>query len=67
MKKYSTSVFRKTLGKHPPKRYEFGEAQIKIKPECGSVKQRTFQMVGERRDALVQLIRGLQEEGKIEL
>ena len=44
----------------------FGEATIEIKPGVTPAKQRPFQVVGERRDALTKLIQQLQKEGKVE-
>ena len=67
LEKYSSSVFRETLGKLPPKRFQFGEAEIKIKPGWKCSKQRAFQLgFGERRDGLIKLIEDLEKEGKIE-
>jgi hypothetical protein len=66
VEKFSTSVFRKTLGKTPPVRGPLGQAKIEIKPGCSNVKQRAFQLAGDRREALIKLIRDLEKEGKIE-
>ena len=60
LEKYSNSVFRETLGKLPPKRFQFGEAEIKIKPGWKCSKQQAFQLgFGERRDGLIKLIEDL--------
>ena len=50
----------------PPVRGPFAEATIEIKPGVTPVKQRPFQVVGERRDALTKLIQQLEKEGKVE-
>ena len=54
------------MGGIPPTRGPFGEATIEIKPGFVPVKQRPFQVVGERRDAMVKLIQQLEKEGKVE-
>ena len=60
LEKYSNSVFRETLGKLPPKRFKFGEAEIKIKPGWKCSKQRAFELgFGERRDSLIKVIEDL--------
>ena len=64
--KYSDTVFRKVLGKTPPIRRPLGVAKIKIKSGYYHKEQKPFQLAGERRDALIKLVQGLIEEGKIE-
>ena len=66
MEDFKESVFRTSLGRTPPVRVPFGEATIEIKPGIAPVKQRPFQVVGERRDAMVKLIEKLEEEGNTE-
>ena len=50
----------------PPKRGIFGEAEVILKPGAVPVKQRAYQMIGERRDAWVKLTDQLIADGKIE-
>jgi hypothetical protein len=66
IERFSDSVFKKTLGKIPPVRGPLGQAKIEIKPGFSNVKQRAFQLAGDRREALIKLIRDLEKEGKIE-
>ena len=67
MEEFRSSIFQENLeGKLPPVRGPFGEATIEIKAGCLPVKQRNFQVAGERRDAMVKIIQKLEEEGKIE-
>ena len=66
LKDYSSTVFcGKTTGS-PPIRGEFGEAEINLQPGVIPVKQRPFQMTGERRAAWVSLTDQLIKDGKIE-
>ena len=66
LKDQNDSVFSgKTTGS-PPKRCEFGEAEIHLLPNSTPVKQRPYQMAGERRAAWIELIDQLIADGKIE-
>ena len=66
MEKYAHTDFRDRLDGPPPVRGPLGEAKIEIKPGRPSVKQRPFQLTGERREALIKIIDGLVSEGKLE-
>jgi hypothetical protein len=66
LKEFEGSIFRESLGKAPPVRGPFGEATIEIKNGCLPTKQRSFQVAGERREAMVKVFQKLEEEGKIE-
>ena len=63
---FEDAVFKEKLGKLPPKRGPLGEAVIEIQPGKVPIKQRAFQLVGERREALNTIIASLVEEGKVE-
>ena len=65
--RFKDTVFRTKMGHHPPIRGPFCEATISIKPGFVPVKQRSFRLVGERRDGLIGLIDGLLGEDKIEV
>ena len=68
MTEYKDRVFGTKLPKDPPVRgpANIGEASIEICPGVSAVKQRPFQLVGERREAMIKLVQGLIDEGKIE-
>ena len=66
LKDYATTVFLGKTSGNPPKRGILGEAAIIMKPNAVPVKQRPFQMVGERRTAWVKLTDQILAEGKIE-
>ena len=66
LEEFKGTVFRETLGGTPPSRGPFGEATIEIKPGFVPAKQRPFQVVGERREAMIKLIQQLEREGKVE-
>ena len=63
---YANNVFSNTTSGNPPKRGIYGEAEIILKPGAIPVKQRPYQMAGERRTAWVRLTDQLIAEGKIE-
>jgi hypothetical protein len=63
---YATTVFLGKTSGDPPRRGEYGEAEIILHPGALPVKQRPYQMVGERRAAWVRLTDQLLEDGKIE-
>ena len=63
---YASTVFKGVSGGSPPKRGEFGEAEILLKPGTTPIAQRPYQMSGERRAAWVTLTDNLIREGKIE-
>ena len=66
IQEYASTVFcGKTTGS-PPKRGEYGEAEIILKPGAVPVKQRPYQMTGERRVAWMKLTDLLIEDGKLE-
>jgi hypothetical protein len=63
---YANNVFSNTTSGNPPKRGIYGEAEILLKPGTVPLKQRPYQMAGERRSAWVRLTDQLIAEGKIE-
>ena len=63
---FAGDVFSEKFKGMPPKRGIFGEAEILIEPGTVPVKQRAFQMVGDRRTAWVTLTDQLISESKIE-
>ena len=63
---YADSVFADHHNHDPPIRGPFGEATITVKPGVTPVKQRPFQLHGERQEALKTLIDQLEGDGKIE-
>ena len=63
---YADSVFVGKTGGSPPVRGPYGEAEIILKPGAVPVKQRPYQMTGERRAAWVALTDQLIADGKLE-
>ena len=63
---FKDSVFIGQTGGNPPKRCEFGEAEIHLQPNATPVKQRPYQMSGDRRKAWIELVDQLIKDGKIE-
>ena len=63
---FKDSVFIGKTGGNPPKRCEFGEAEIHLQPNAIPVKQRPYQMSGDRRKAWIELVDQLIKDGKIE-
>ena len=63
---YTGTVFAERTSGSPPVRGPFGEATIQLKPNVVPVKQRAFQIQGERRDAWASLIDRRVEDGKLE-
>lgn len=51
---------------NPPVRGPFGEAEIWLKPDAKPVSQPPFQLTGERRQALAELVEKAREMGKLE-
>ena len=51
----------------PPVRGPYCECEIKLKPDATPVKQREFQISGERREAMIKMVEKLLEENKIEV
>ena len=66
LEEYKESVFNPEVVRPPPKRGPFGEATITLKPGAAPVKQRMFQIQGERREKWMELIDKIEREGKIE-
>ena len=65
LKDYEHTVFREKLGHHPPKRGPLRESNIEIIPGMTPVKQRPFALQAERRQALLDIVHKLAEEGQI--
>ena len=63
---YALSVFDITNQGPPPIRGPHGEATIELKPNAYPVKQRMYQIHGERGEAWGKMIDKLVEEGKLE-
>ena len=63
---YASTVFTGHTTGNPPKRGAFSEAEIILRPGAVPVKQRPYQMTGERRAAWVKLTDQLIHDGKIE-
>jgi hypothetical protein len=63
---YGNDVLSGKWVPNPPTCVENGEAEIHLKPGAKPVKQRAFQMAGERNDAWVRLTDELIADGKIE-
>ena len=63
-KDYEKTGFSSATSGNPPKRFELGEAEILLKPGAVPVKQRMFQIQGERREAWLKLADALIEQGK---
>ena len=66
LKEYGNTVFCGKTGGDPPVRGPFGEAEIVVKAGAIPVKQRPYQMTGERRAAWVARTDQLIADGKIE-
>ena len=62
---YKDSVFSNKTTGNPPKRGIYGEAEIVLKPGSVPVRQRAYQMAGERRTAWIKLTDQLIAYGKI--
>lgn len=62
---YSDTVFCGSTGGDPPVRGPYGEAEIILKPGATPIKQRPYQMTGERRAAWVTLTDQLIKDVKI--
>ena len=65
-KDYEKTAFSTGTSGDPPKRFEFGEAEINLKADAVPLKQRMFQIQGERRDAWTKLTNELIAQGKLE-
>ena len=63
---FGATVFTTIAPKERPIRGPFGEATIELKPGSEPVKQRRFQIHGEREVALKKLVEGLIADGKLE-
>ena len=63
---YALTIFAGRTTGNPPKRGDFGEAEILLKPNAVPVKQRPYPLVGDRRAAWTKLIDQLVADGKIE-
>ena len=63
---FKTSVFTNQSPKERPKRGPHGEATIELKPGAQPIKQRPYQIQGERREALIRMVDKLISEGKLE-
>jgi len=61
---YKTIAFADATGGNPPKRFELGEAEIALKPGAQPVKQKMFQIQGERREAWMKLTDQYIAQGK---
>ena len=61
---YKDSVFSNKTTGNPPKRGIYGEAEIVLKPGAVPVRQRAYQMAGERRTAWIKLTDQLIADGK---
>ena len=66
LEEFSTTVFSAKITGGPPVRGPFGETVINLKPGAVPVRQRPFQIVGERRTAWLKLTDELVENGLIE-
>ena len=66
LQEFAASVFVGKTGGNPPKRGPYGEAEIILRPGVKAVKQRPFQMTGEKRAAWISLTDQLIADGKIE-
>lgn len=66
LQEFSTTVFCGRTGGNPPVRGPQGEAEITLKPGAQPLKQRPYQMTGDRRAAWVSLTDQLIRDGKIE-
>ena len=66
LEEYADTVFSGKITGSPPVRGPFGEAEINLKPGAVPVRQRPFQIVGERRTAWLKLTDELVEHGLIE-
>ncbi len=64
---YAGSVFQDRTGGNPPIRGPHGEAEIILKAGAIPVKQRMFQIQGERRAAWVQLTDEMGNHGDLGL
>ena len=63
---YDGIVFAEKTAGNPPVRGPLGEAEIRLKPGAVPKKQRPFHIVGERRNAMMEILHKLVEERKIE-
>ena len=63
---YTGSVFRDEVWPDPPVRNSLGLARIELKPGVIPVKQRPYVLIGDRRDAVIELIVGFEKQGLIE-
>lgn len=66
MSLYEKTVLSGMLLKDPPLRGPHGEAKIIIRPGAVPKRQRAFQMVGERADALKRILEEYMDRGWIE-
>ena len=66
LEEFKESVFNLKVRGPPPIRGPMGEATITIRQDTPPVKQRMFQIQGERREKWMELIQNLEDEGKIE-
>ena len=66
LKEYDGTVFGTKTPGCPPVRGPFGEAEINLKPGAVPIKQRMFQIQGERRETWIKLTDTLIEQGKWE-
>ena len=62
---YADTVFNPEVERPPPVRGPMGEATITLKPGAVPIKQRMFQMHGERKDKWAELVTELGREGKV--
>lgn len=63
---FAGTVFDTQTGGDPPVRGPYGEAEIILKPGAIPVKQKMFQIQGERKDAWIRLTGEIVKSGKIE-
>ena len=63
---YADTVFNPEVEIPPPVRGPRGEATITLKPGAVPIKQRMFQMHGERKDKWAELVTELERDGKLE-